>query len=117
MAITPEERKKSMRGKIFASRKRKSVKVTFFDEELEIRQPSVRLLMSMTTEEDKTIAMANMLINYAYIPGTDIKIFDAEDMDQLLAMPFNEDWMAINKAIASMTGVEEEVKEEVKNLK
>ena len=116
MAVIPEERRKTMRGKIFASRTVKSVMVTFFDEEIEIKQPSVRLLMSMTNEDDKTAAMANMLINYAYIPGTNIKVFDAEDMDALLAMPFNEDWMSINKAIASMTGVEEEVKEEVKNL-
>lgn len=115
MAVTPEERRKAMRGKIFASRTPKSEIVRFFDEDIEIRQPSVRLIMEMANEEDKALAVAKMLIGYAFVPETSIKVFDDTDVEQLVNMPFNEDWTAVNTAIGHMTGVEVEVAEEVKN--
>ena len=115
MAVSPKERRDAMRTKIFASRKPMSEVINFFGEDIEIRQPSVRTIMQMSAEEDKSSGAAKMLIGYAYVPETDIKVFDEEDVELLVSMPFNEDWMAVNTSIANMTGVDVEVKEEAKN--
>jgi hypothetical protein len=115
MAVTPKEQREELRRKIFASKKPKSQKVTFRGEEIEVRQPSVRLVMQMTSEEDKGVQAVMMLINYAFIPGTDVKVFDPEDVDALIEMPWDEDWTAVNTAIVAMTGINLEVDEGVKN--
>lgn len=115
MAVTPKERRDTIREAVFTSRKPKSKSISFRGADIEIRQPSVRLIMDLANAEDKASSAAKMLINFAYVPGTDIKIFDMEDTDSLLNMPFDEDWKDVNEAIAEMTGVDLGVEEEGKN--
>ena len=115
MAVSPKERRDEMRTKIFASRKPMSEPVTFFGEDIEIRQPNVRTILALSSDDAEGLSSVKMFIGYAYIPGTDIKVFDDEDLEGLTNMPFNEDWMAVNTAIAKMTGVDVGVKEEGKN--
>ena len=49
--------------------------------------------------------MINTLVGYAYIPGTDEKIFEDADAASLKQLPFGADLQRIMKALETLTEV------------
>ena len=90
---------------------RKSIEIDFFDQAIEIRQPTLGQLSKMT-EDDKTPTIITLLLEYCYVPGAkNQKVFDEADKDELLQLPTGE-WLGhFNKAIEELTGVNVEVAE------
>lgn len=113
----PERKsRKDIRNAIFNHKraKRQIRKVNFFDQDLELRQPTLGEVLSMNDEdieidehgEVKTNtrkAAVSMLIKYAYIPGTEERVFENADEDVLLDLPFGQDFQAVNKAFEELT--------------
>lgn len=93
----------------------KSKIVSYAGVEIELRQPSVGVVLGREGSSDRKALMSHMLINYCYVPGTDERVFDEADVEALMSMPFNSEWMAINEAIDSLTNLNEIRKDEVKN--
>lgn len=99
----------ALRDAIFSSdRTKPQVRtVTFFGEELEIRQPDLRTILSISSSstENRQMAIVDMIIAYAYVPETDERVFEDADRDQLLALPFGNDYSELQKAISDLTNV------------
>lgn len=105
---------RKLRGRIFSAAKPKSIKLRFFGQEIEIRQPPLRVVMATQTLENRSEAAARMIAAYTYDPVTGEKVFDDGDVEAIMDLPFGEDLTNINKAIADLTGLDVEV--EAKNL-
>lgn len=98
-----------LRDAIFSSdRTKPQVRtVTFFGEELEIRQPDLRTILSISTAsaDNRQTAIVDMIIAYAYVPGSDDRVFDEADKNQILSLPFGTDYTELQKAISDLTNV------------
>lgn len=82
--------KNTIRTAIFAAKQFKSKVINIFDEDIEIKQPSIGQLLDLTSGEDKEkqkLAVAQILINYAYVPGTDEHVFEPTDYDSIVNLP------------------------------
>lgn len=104
-----------LRAKIFSadSARPKSMEVEFFGVTVEIRQPSLGRILDLQNDDDRKAAMVDMIIEYAYVPGEQERVFEDADTDTLLGMPWGEDFVRVNDAISKLTGLdigEEEVR-------
>lgn len=95
----------TIRGKIFASKEFDKRIVDFFGEKIELRQPSLGLVLQVQDEEDRKSAVIDTLVKYAYVPGTDEKVFESGDEDSLLALPFGPDFIRVSNALEELTKV------------
>ena len=96
-----------VRAKIFsaANKKFKEESVKLFGATVVIRQPTLRTVLDMQQEPDRKRTVMKMLTTYCFVPGTDEKVFEETDLDGLMEMPFGEDFMNVQKAIAKMTNI------------
>lgn len=111
-AMSPRD---ALRAKIFNA-KAKSVLVENFlgGSTIELRQPSVKDAMAMRqgAEEDRIFVM---LTDFAFVPGTDEKVFDPEDVDSLKGLPFGEEMQNLMKQVTELLGTDpEEVERKIK---
>ncbi len=95
-----------LRKMIFGNSKPQSKKVMFFGAEIEMRQPPMRTVLELQQLENKASAAAQMIVGYAYVPGTDIKVFDEADIDMITEMPFGGDLSRVNRAISELTDID-----------
>jgi hypothetical protein len=109
------DRKRLARDKIFGT-KPESVILDVFGTQIEIKQMPLRGVIEYQQSEDRVRAAAEMIMRYAFVPGTAIPMFDETDLDSILALPFGDDIQKIQKAINKMTGMEEMIEEQLKNL-
>ena len=100
--------KGSIRAQIFSSSNchKKRIKVSFYGTELELRQPSVSEVEKLFDRDTNKISMVQVLIDHAYVPGTEEKVFTIADMDGLKDLPFSADVGRIADAIAKLTNVD-----------
>lgn len=94
-----------IRSAIFASKKLASEQVNFFGQQIELRQPRLSDIISIQQSEDRQSAIVDTLIRYAYIPGTDEKIFEEGDTAGLLQLPFGQDMIDVSAALERLTKV------------
>lgn len=93
------------RAKIFASKQRKTEIIEFQDVMLELRQPLLGDILKAQGSENREAAVIETLVNYAYLPGTDEKVFEDTDKEGLLAMPFGADFIRVSQALERLTEV------------
>lgn len=79
--------------------------IRFHGVDIELRQPSLGDVIRAQGEDDRTKGVINTLIDYAYVPGTDEKVFEEADADVLMNMPFGKDFVDANKALEELTEV------------
>jgi len=105
----------SLRERIFDSSEPKSMIITFFGQEVELRQPSTKRVLDLRRldSENPGMAAAEMIINYVYEPGTKNLVFESTDSDMILGLPFGDDMSRMNQAIGELTNID--VKTEIKN--
>lgn len=102
---TSTNRRDTIRSKILASRKPKSVIIDFFDTQIEIRQPTFGSVLSAQTREDRRSAVLNSLIENAYVPGTEDRVFTIEDEAELLLLPMGADLLRVSQALEDLSDV------------
>lgn len=103
-----------LRAKIFSSenRKPKSKEFLFFGSMIEMRQPSFSEIVAMSLDEEsaekgqRSSSLIHLLIEHCYVPGTDERVFDAADRDQLQAMPFGADFARATEASKELTNID-----------
>ena len=101
-------RRDKMRAAIFATRERQRRLVNFFGEDIEIRQPSLEDILGAREDADEgnmATGVIKTLLKYAFIPGTDERVFEDTDADQLLALPFGADFTRVSRALEELTEV------------
>lgn len=94
-----------LRAKIFAAHERKFEIVKFMGAEIELRQPKLGDIISAREEENRQAAVIKTLVTYAYVPGTDERVFEEGDADALMELPFGQDFLNVNTAIEKLTDV------------
>lgn len=102
---------RDMKSRMFSAqnKQRKFKRVMFFGEEVEIKQSSLGQVVAMANmkdddDNDQGVAIY-VLLNYAYVPGTEERVFDESDVEQLKSMPFGEDFNNITDAWREITGI------------
>lgn len=100
-----EDLRGQMRTKIFASetRRGKNTKLPFYGTEIEIRQPNIGQVQKWSDNDSDSVTLIEILLNHAYVPGTDIKVFESADRDTLQSLPMNEEATAVIAAIQAFT--------------
>lgn len=103
--------REDLRNKIFSNARPKSIEVEFFGVMIELRQPPMRQVLELQQLEDRSSAAAQMIVGYAYVPGTDERMFDVADVEQIALMPFGADLARVNQAITELTDINFQTKE------
>lgn len=87
--------------------KPKSTIITLFGQEVELRQPTMGQMFA-TQPEGATPAQisARMLASYAFMPGTDERVFEDLDVDSIAALPWGEDLIKAQEAISKLNGID-----------
>ena len=114
MAEETPDKRTSLRTAILSGRHSEKVTVEAFGVTIELVQPSLGELLDLQDIPDTKGRIVASLINYCYVPGTKEKIFDPTDADTLLGLPYDENFIALQKAINDLTGID--VEEEKGNL-
>ena len=114
-----QNQKDSLREKFFSPKNFKRKKIKLFDVSLEVRQPSVKQLNELwEVKDDKGNAQnaaVRLIIEYAYLPGSDTKLFDESDYDGLMAMPYG-DWVTeFQDAWLKVSGLDKSATDKAKN--
>lgn len=102
----PVSNRDTIRKAILSGRTTKTLLVNAFGIELEMRQPSLGDILDLQDMENTKQRVIQSLINYCYVPGTKEKVFDDADKDIIEALPFDDNFTAIQEAIADLTGVD-----------
>jgi hypothetical protein len=105
-----------IRQRIFsAENKQKSSRIIHFGGvDIELRQPSVRETLALgDSMGNDRIFLVNFLIQYAYVPRSEEKIFDPADYDMLADLPFGKDMSEASRALRELTDIV--VADEAKN--
>jgi hypothetical protein len=95
-----------MRAHIFSA-KAECKEIQFFGTSLELRQPTLGTVLDMQQQSVEHAALY-MLINFAFVPGTDEKVFESADEEGLMKMPFGPDMKRLTDAVNELMGVDVE---------
>ena len=80
--------------------------LTLFGIDVELRQPTLGAILDAQETESNRERSAAMIIQYAFVPGTDERVFEPADREMILKWPFNEDVIALQEAIIELSGVD-----------
>jgi len=103
----------SVRSRIFSAKKFETRTIKIFDQEVEVRQPSIGQIVDRMNMADDPKQVVDMLIEHCYVPGTDTKVFDPEDKDSILSWPVGQWFTEFNNALTEL--MEINVEEAEKN--
>lgn len=97
----------SIRSQLFnsASKKRRSKKINMFGTEVEVRQPSVGQVLELQNSKDQKNTLVRMLIEYCYVPGTNEKVFEEGDQDQIMSWPVDDWFQQFNDAVTELASI------------
>ncbi len=92
--------------------KPESEDIEIFGIKVEFRQPTFGAMMDARTIADDKTRTVEMIVAYAFVPGTNERVFEDTDRDTILSWPFSSDIVEIQRVIARLTGVDIEAIEE-----
>jgi len=95
-----------MRSKLLSKHKPKAELITVFGVDVEFRQPTLEAILNARDNDDVKSRTVDMIIQYAYVPGTDEQVFETPDREQILKWPFGEDMLKVQQTITKLTGVD-----------
>lgn len=80
--------------------------VTLFGVEVELQQPTLRSILQARDTDDEMVRTADVFIRYAYVPGTDERVFEEGDRDAILNWPYTEELLKVQQVIGDLTGID-----------
>ncbi len=86
-----------LRKYLLSSKHFRSERVNLFGQEIELRQPSVKDALALAEaaegkDNQSSLFLIEVLIRYAYVPGTNERVFEEGDREAILQWPVG-DWM------------------------
>lgn len=105
MAMTAEARNR-IRSQVFSGKKFKKKEIDLFGEKVEIRQPTVGMVLAAQQEQDRRKALVQMLVRYCYVPGTNERVFEETDFDAIMELPVGEWFTTLNNAIIELSDID-----------
>jgi len=103
---TPLTRDQLRAALIGKKHKCESELVTLFGVQVELHQPTLAAILDAREEDDIQTRTADVFIRYAYVPGTNERIFEDTDRATILDWPFTQDLIEVQSVIARLTGVD-----------
>lgn len=94
-----------LRSKLLSTKQLKKEEVEFFGTKIELRQSTFGDLLKAQSQEDRQSVIIEALLNQAYVPGTDERIFEVGDIETLKTLPFGADFLRVNAALERLTEV------------
>ena len=80
--------------------------VTLFNTPIELQQPTLRAILDAQGVTDVKERAVSMIIEYAYVPGTNELVFEEADAEMILGWPFSDDLVTVQLTIAELTGID-----------
>lgn len=80
--------------------------VKLFGTEIELQQPTLASMLEARQEDSERVRTADMFIRYAFVPGTDERVFEDGDRDTILNWPYTKEILAIQTTIMKLTGID-----------
>lgn len=108
-AVFASPSRDELRAQIFSAHNKVVDKKTvdFFGQKIELRQPTLADINSLKEDGDNNkSAVVQTLIRYAYMPGTEEKVFEDSDYDSFMSMPFGKDFTQVMEAFGELTGID-----------
>lgn len=105
MADTTLSVRDRIRAATLKSRLPKSKQIMFFGELIEIRQPRLADVMKAQDADSREDGVIHTLINNAYVPGTNDRVYEDADIETLKQLPFGGDFVAVAEALQELTSV------------
>jgi hypothetical protein len=96
--------REQVRASIFSAKQLRKVTVEFFGAEIEVRQPTLEDIVETASADNRSTTI-NTLIRYAYVPGTDERVFDDTDADSLAKLPFDANFKRVVDALEQLTNI------------
>lgn len=111
---TTTQTRDEIRAKIFSTRPKTLLVENFFGTTIELRQPTLEVALTQR-EESEADRVYLMLTEYAYVPGTEEKVFSFEDVDNIKQLPFGGDFTNLVDKVNELLGIKvEEVEKAIK---
>jgi hypothetical protein len=110
-----QQRRKDIRNAILGAKPDRRA-LTLFGQEVELVQPPLGVILSMQRADDTGQSMAETIIRYIFVPGTNTPVFEEADASSILQLPFGPDLQRLQTAIGDLTGIETEIVEQAKNF-
>lgn len=96
----------AIRAKIFAAKPLKREEMVLFGAKVEIRQPTLGVILEAQQKGDRKEALLDLLMDYCFVPGTDDKVFEPADVEGLKKLPMQSDITRLNEVIARLTDID-----------
>lgn len=97
--------KDEFRKSLFAGKKLKREKIEIRGVPVEIQQPTIRQILRQRNSENTEDQLVEMLVEYCYIPGTDVKAFEPTDKGDILEWPVESWFTEFNDAVSNLTQI------------
>lgn len=105
--LTDEQRRNKLRAGLIGTKQKVDTQlVTAFGFEIELRQATLDSMLKGVDTNDTRTMLINYLINNAFVPDTDLCVFEEGDRPQILAWPYGPEFKLIQEAMNSLMGVD-----------
>jgi len=105
--MAEKSQRDALRSKLLGNAPKAETKIVkLFGQDVELRQPTLASILEAQDTEDIKKRSVDMIVRYAYVPGTNERIFEDSDAAVILEWPFNRDLVSMQKAIGDLTGVD-----------
>ncbi len=95
-----------LRERLFSSKTFKSKVISLFGQKVEVRQPSVEQILAFQGKEDTKEIMIQIMVEYLYVPNSDIRVFDKSDMASIMGWPMGDWFTVLNDAVSELTNID-----------
>lgn len=95
----------------------KSKPVRFHGVDIDVRQPSLEEVLSLTDDnnpdESRTTRIIKGMVRQCFVPGTEEKVFEEGDIPVLASMPFDSNFKRLSDVMDELSSID--VEEQEKN--
>ena len=97
-----------LRRKLLSSKERRRELIEIFGEQIEVVQPTLAEVLSVESGPDSKNNIADLMIRYCYVPGTDERVFEDGDKESILEWPMDSWAPVMTAAVERLSGMDVE---------
>ena len=98
--MTTNPTRDEARAILLNTRKLRRIPIVLNEVDLELQQPTIAQISTLQ-ELDSHNRLARTIINYTYLPGTDMQPFEEADLEAIKNMPYTPEIMRIQEIVTN----------------